>query len=144
MDEKNELEKKLLDKWCHITNPCGEIPLEPGNPMQKMTLSVSKILNNQENYLKKMFMPPEETISEDIDEYEKEISKNLLINHLCENCEFSSCEKEQRKKYGTCSVWKEKTFSLKNIIFPTIKKTYPSTIRGTLISNSIDKKDDSI
>lgn len=142
----NDVEKKLLNKWSHIINPCGEIALEPGNPMQKMTIDISKILNNQENYLKKMYMPPEETILEDLDEYEKEMSKNLLINHLCENCEYSSCEKEQRKKYGTCSVWKEKgLFGLNpNIIFPIIRKTYPSTIRGTLISNPIDKNDDSV
>lgn len=139
MDEKN-----LLDKWYHITNPCGEIPLEPGNPMQKMTLDISKILDNQEDYLKKMFMPPEETILEDLDEYEKEMSKNLLINHLCENCAYSSCEKEQRKKYGTCSVWKEKGLFAPNIIFPIIKKTYPSTIRGTLISNLTNKNNYSV
>jgi len=139
----NVEEKKLLNKWSHITNPCVEIPLNGGQPM---ALNISKILNNQEDYLKKMSTPPEESVPENIDEYEKEMSKNLLIDHSCNNCEYSACEKQQKMGYGTCSVWKEKPiFGLNpNIIFPIIKKVYPTLIAGKIISFPIDKKDDSI
>lgn len=135
----NEVEKKLIDKWSNIINPCGEIPLDD----HPFTLNTVKILENQDNYLKKMFTPPEEPIWEDVDEYEKEMAKNILLNKNCENCEYSSCTKEQKQKYGTCSVWKDKVKFNQKIIFPIIKKTYPTSIKGQ-ITKFPTIKDDSI